>query len=107
MDSKIGSKWCYAEFESKEDADNYRFTHEQHALSYLRELVSMRQNFFCRIGLHSMREYRVKDGGGVIFHWGYCTKCHACHWLGKPIEGKRSIESQPWRLLLKVNGVSK
>lgn len=62
---------------TKEDVDHYLFSHEQYALDFLKTLQPVvPQPFWCRHGFHKMKTHSVKDGGGIVTYWGYCTRCN-------------------------------
>lgn len=85
----VGSRFCGATFASQEQADAYRFNHEQYALDYLKSLVPASMGLRCRLGFHDMQTKSVTDGGGITIAWGRCLRCNRAYWRVKHDESNR------------------
>lgn len=71
---RVGTEFCYAEFDSEAAAKNYQF--RRFPLAYLRSLTPRERGIFCRLGFHTITKYiDGPDGGGGVRVYRFCEKC--------------------------------
>lgn len=83
MAHEFHTQFSSVKFETKEELDNYLFTHEQYAFTFIKKLVPLNPKpVLCSIGLHNMRHHSYRDGGGIGAKWGYCKRCLRSYYAG-------------------------
>lgn len=78
---QVGSQFCYAEFDTQEEADAYMFRAYPMLLFKRLEPITPAP-MLCRIGLHDMNRRSETDGGFITCEWAYCKRCLRSYYHG-------------------------